>query len=74
MTISMYQVSVPRFVHMLHNLAAILDRAQAYAEAKKIDATTLPAARRRRPGDLPECDRQASSAARRATREGLALR
>ena len=45
MTISMYQVSVPRFVHMLHNLAAILDRAQAYAEAKKIDATTLPAAR-----------------------------
>lgn len=45
MTISMYQVSIPRFVHMLNNLAAILDRAQAYAEAKKIDAATLPSAR-----------------------------
>ena len=45
MTISMYQVSIPRFVHMLNNLAAILDRAQAYAEAKKIDAATLPSSR-----------------------------
>ncbi len=45
MTISMYQVSIPRFVHMLNNLAVILDRAQAYAEAKKIDAATLPSAR-----------------------------
>ena len=45
MTISMYQVSIPRFVHMLNNLAAVLDRAQAYAEAKKIDAATLPSAR-----------------------------
>lgn len=41
----MYQVSIPRFVHMLGNLAAILDKAQAYADAKKIDAATLPAAR-----------------------------
>jgi hypothetical protein len=41
----MYQVSIPRFVHMLNNLAAILDRAQAYAEAKKIDAATLPSSR-----------------------------
>ena len=48
MTISMYQVSIPRFVHMLNNLAAILDKAQAYAEAKKIDATTLPSSRRSR--------------------------
>ena len=31
MTISMYQVSIPRFVHMLDNLATILDKAQAYA-------------------------------------------
>lgn len=45
MTISMYQVSVPRFVHMLGNLAAILDKAQAHAEAKKIDASVLPSAR-----------------------------
>lgn len=29
MTISMYQVSIPRFVHMLNNLAVILDKAQA---------------------------------------------
>ena len=45
MTISMYQVSIPRFVHMLNNLAVILDKAQAYAEAKKIDAATLPSSR-----------------------------
>ena len=45
MTISMYQVSIPRFVHMLNNLAVILDKAQSYAEAKKIDAATLPSAR-----------------------------
>lgn len=45
MTISMYQVSIPRFVHMLGNLASILDKAQAYAEAKKIDPATLPASR-----------------------------
>ncbi len=45
MTISMYQVSVPRFVHMLGNLATILDKAQAHAEAKKINATVLPALR-----------------------------
>jgi hypothetical protein len=44
-TISMYQVSIPRFVHMLGNLATILDKAQAYAEAKKIDAKVLPASR-----------------------------
>ena len=45
MTISMYQVSVPRFVHMLGNLATILDKAQAYAEAKKIHAAVLPTSR-----------------------------
>jgi len=41
MKISMYQVSAPRFVNMLGNLAAILDKAQAHAEAKKIDPTAL---------------------------------
>lgn len=45
MTISMYQVSIPRFVHMLHNLSAILDKAQAYADAKKLDPSVLPGAR-----------------------------
>lgn len=45
MTISMYQVSIPRFVHMLHNLSAILDKAQAHADARKIDPSVLPSAR-----------------------------
>ena len=45
MTISMYQVSIPRFVHMLQNLVAILDKAEAHAEARKIDPATLPNAR-----------------------------
>ena len=38
MKLSMYQASAPRFTHMLRNLSAILDKAEAYAEAKKIDA------------------------------------
>jgi uncharacterized protein len=38
MKISMYQASAPRFVHMLRNLSAILDKAEAHAEAKKLDA------------------------------------
>ena len=37
MKISMYQASAPRFAHTLKNLSAILDKAEAYAEAKKID-------------------------------------
>src|SRR6266581_3138316 len=37
MPISMYQASAPRFVNTLTNLSAILDKAQAHAEAKKID-------------------------------------
>jgi hypothetical protein len=41
----MYQVSIPRFVHMLRNLDAILEKAQAHADARKIDPATLPAAR-----------------------------
>ena len=41
MTISMYQTSAPRFVHMLKNLSAILDKAQAHADAKKIDVLAL---------------------------------
>ena len=42
MTISMYQASVPRFVNILSNLSSILDKAQAYVEAKKIDPSVLP--------------------------------
>jgi uncharacterized protein len=41
MKISMYQASAPRFVNMLRNLSAILDKAQAHAEAKKIDPAAL---------------------------------
>lgn len=45
MTISMYQASVPRLVNILGNLSRILDKAQAHAEAKKLDATALTEAR-----------------------------
>ncbi|MEI7761662.1 MAG: DUF1993 domain-containing protein [Comamonadaceae bacterium] len=41
MTISMYQASVPCFVRTLDNLSAILDKAQAHVDAKKLDATAL---------------------------------
>lgn len=41
MTISMYQASVPRFINILSNLSGILDKAQAHADANKIDATAL---------------------------------
>ncbi|ATB28580.1 DUF1993 domain-containing protein [Melittangium boletus] len=36
MSLSMYQASVPVFIHMLGNLSAILGKAAAYAETKKI--------------------------------------
>lgn len=45
MTLSMYQASAPRFVNTLKNLSAILDKAQAHADAKKIDPRVLTAAR-----------------------------
>ena len=41
MNISMYQASVPRFVNVLGNLSAILDKAQAHIDAKKIDPAAL---------------------------------
>ena len=41
MTISMYQASVPRFVNILGNLSAILDKAQAHVDAKKLDQASL---------------------------------
>ena len=41
MTISMYQTSAPRFIHMLKSLSTILDKAQAHADAKKIDVLAL---------------------------------
>lgn len=45
MTISMYQASVPCFVRTLGNLSAILDKAQAHVEAKKLDPAALTAFR-----------------------------
>jgi hypothetical protein len=41
----MYQASVPIFIRMLGNLSAILGKAAAYAEAKKIDPAVLINAR-----------------------------
>ena len=41
MTISMYHASAPRFINMLTNLSAILDKAQAHVDAKKIDQAAL---------------------------------
>jgi hypothetical protein len=37
----MYQASVPRLANILKNLSAILDKAQAHAEARKIDPVVL---------------------------------
>lgn len=45
MTISMYQASVPVFKKLLSNLAAILEKAAAHAEAKRIDPAVLTQAR-----------------------------
>ena len=45
MPLTMYQASAPRFASTLRNLSAILDKAQAYCEAKKIDPLALTQAR-----------------------------
>ena len=41
MTISMYKASVPIFVQFLTSMSAVLDKAAAHAEAKKIDPSVL---------------------------------
>lgn len=41
MKMSMYQATVPAFTRILGNLGAILEKAMAFAEAKKIDGTVL---------------------------------
>ena len=41
MTISMYQASVPVFIRMMSNLSAILEKAAAHAEARKIEPAVL---------------------------------
>lgn len=45
MSVSIQQLSVPVFAKTLGNLSAILDKAAAHAEAKKIDPTVLLGAR-----------------------------
>jgi len=45
MTLSMHQASAPRFVNMLNNLSVILAKAEAHAEAKKIDPAVLLSSR-----------------------------
>jgi hypothetical protein len=45
MAISMYQASAPRFANTLANLAGILDKAQAHAEARGLDPLVLTACR-----------------------------
>jgi len=45
MSISMYQASAPRFAHTLNSLSAILGKAKAHAEAKKIDEQVLTSSR-----------------------------
>jgi hypothetical protein len=41
MTISMYQTAVPTFVQFLTSLSAVLDKAAAFAEARKIEQSVL---------------------------------
>jgi hypothetical protein len=45
MSLPLYQISVPQFVRMFGNLSAILDKAAAYAETRKIDPSVLLNAR-----------------------------
>jgi hypothetical protein len=41
MTVSMYKISAPIFVQFLTSLSALLDKAAAHCEAKKIEPSTL---------------------------------
>ena len=41
MTISMYQASVPSFIRALTNLAGVLEKGAAHAEARKIEQAVL---------------------------------
>lgn len=45
MTLSMYQASIPTFIRGLNQLSAILTKAAAYAETRKIDPSVLINAR-----------------------------
>ena len=45
MTLSLYQASIPAFLRMFGNLTKLLEKAEAYAEARKIDPAALLQAR-----------------------------
>lgn len=45
MPITMYQASLPTFIQILQALSAVLDKAEAYATAKKFDSAVLVNAR-----------------------------
>jgi uncharacterized protein len=45
MKMSMYQASVPAFIRALENLAAILEKAAAHAQARKIEPAVLLSSR-----------------------------
>ena len=45
MTISMYAASVPRFIAMLSAMSSILDKAQAFADSRKIGPNVLAGTR-----------------------------
>lgn len=45
MSVSLYEVSIPIFTLSLNNLAAILDKAAAHAEAKKVEPNVLATTR-----------------------------
>src|SRR5262245_23582966 len=45
MSFSIYQASAPRFANTLKNLSAILEKAQAHCDAKKIDPLVLTSSR-----------------------------
>lgn len=45
MSLGMYQASAPVFTHYLTSLSGLLDKAEAYAEKKKIDSAVLVNAR-----------------------------
>lgn len=45
MAISMYQLTVPLFVHTLTSLVGILEKGAGFSEAKKLDPSVLPNSR-----------------------------
>jgi uncharacterized protein len=45
MSVSLYDVSIPIFTLSLANLSAILDKAESYAQSKKVDPKAIPQAR-----------------------------